>query len=84
MHDPIKQVGAEIRGALRDWLDFSATPRKIIARRRQGGRLRMEEGLAMKEAYQMLDEGVISIITKNERDAFGRGFITTYVAERVK
>ena len=84
MHDPVKQMGADIRGALRDWLDFGVTNRKIIARVPQTRRVPLGEGLAMKEAKQMLDDGLISIIVRHEPQAIGRGTIVTYIAERVK
>ena len=76
-------TGFDFHGALRDWYDFERTDRKVIARRRLNGRLPTSERLAMEAARGLLDEGLISIITKPTRDALGRPTIT-FIAERVK
>jgi predicted thioesterase len=74
----------DFRGALRDWHDFDKTDRKVIARRRLYGALPQSESAAMQAAKEMLDEGLISIVTKVTANAFGRGHTVTYIAERVK
>ncbi|MEY4863781.1 MAG: hypothetical protein RLZ51_1876 [Pseudomonadota bacterium] len=80
--EPTK-LDEEIGGALRDWHDFESTPRKIIARRIATQRMHQNEAAAMRAAKALLDEGVISILTRMTYSALGRPTIT-YIAERVK
>lgn len=83
MSDDGPKLDEEIGGALRDWYDFEETPRKIIARRVATQRMQANEAVAMRAAKVLLDEGVISILTKLTYGPLGRPTIT-YIAERVK
>lgn len=71
-------IRKDIEAGLLDWLEFHPnSPSKIIARRRDPGRLSHEDVLGMRMARAMQDQGLISIITRRK----GREII--YVAERV-
>lgn len=80
----MESVSDEIGNALRDWIDFEVTARKIIARRQANRNMLPNEAAAMRAAHELLLDGRISILTKIEATSFGRGHIVTYVAERVK
>lgn len=80
----MESISDEISNALRDWIDFDKTAKKIIARRQANRSMLPNEAAAMRAAHELLLEGRISIITKVEATSFGRGHIVTYVAERVK
>lgn len=80
---PLNNFHDAIRQGIYDWADFDTTPRRVIARRQDGRRIKAEERVAMQAARELQDEGRISIITKPTRDSLGRAIIT-YIAERVK
>lgn len=73
-----------LRRELQEWLDEQKTDRKVVARRQLNRKILPQEAMAMRAAWDMVLSAEISLITKIEPSAFGRGHIVTYVAERLK